>query len=248
MTDQPLVAYMNESTTFTDAEIAEIMAADQEDTSANGHWWELVPAVFKQIPKGDPAPAGYRQHVFLDNADQANALGYHELTSEGLTLSKVFVLTTQNDGQTVSRVSNHERWEDFVDPWLNRYTTDWDRAYAIEPGDLCSLDSQGRSGPGGVLLSDIALPAAYFKNYGTKYSLGGTLTAGLPNVAPADGAYLMWQGGAGWEGPGTAPFIIQPPPVIAAAQMTHILAQAGSRRHRRMIPEALRRRSTVPGR
>src|SRR5260370_38324799 len=32
--------------------------------------------------------------VFLDNADQPNALAYHELTSDGLPISKVFLETT----------------------------------------------------------------------------------------------------------------------------------------------------------
>jgi hypothetical protein len=37
-----------------------------------------------------PAPDGWWL-VFLDNSDQAGALAYHDLTNEGLPLSKVFV-------------------------------------------------------------------------------------------------------------------------------------------------------------
>src|SRR5437660_8088871 len=35
--------------------------------------------------------------VFLDTADQPGALAYHDLTPEGLPLSKVFVKTTLDD-------------------------------------------------------------------------------------------------------------------------------------------------------
>jgi hypothetical protein len=37
-----------------------------------------------------PAPDSWWL-VFLDNSDQAGALAYHDLTNEGLPLSKVFV-------------------------------------------------------------------------------------------------------------------------------------------------------------
>src|SRR5262249_5300120 len=39
--------------------------------------------------------------VFLDHPDAPQALGYHELTPEGLPLSKIFVETTLRDGQKV---------------------------------------------------------------------------------------------------------------------------------------------------
>ena len=40
--------------------------------------------------------------MFLDNSDQAGALAYHDLTNEGLPLSKVFVKTIQADNASVS--------------------------------------------------------------------------------------------------------------------------------------------------
>src|SRR5436309_15508938 len=40
--------------------------------------------------------------AFLDRADVANALGYHDLTPDGLPLSKVFVKTTLSAEQKVS--------------------------------------------------------------------------------------------------------------------------------------------------
>jgi len=57
--------------------------------------------------------------VFLDDADEQDALGYHDLTKEGLPLSKVFVKTTLDDGQKVSVTACHELCEMLVDPAIN---------------------------------------------------------------------------------------------------------------------------------
>src|SRR5262245_52061668 len=46
--------------------------------------------------------------VFLDDADAPNALGYHDLTKNGLPLSKVFVRPTLRNGDKVSVTACHE--------------------------------------------------------------------------------------------------------------------------------------------
>jgi len=61
--------------------------------------------------------------VFLDDADVANALGYHDLTPDGLPLSKVFVKTTLTVGQKVSVTACHELAEMLVDPAINLCAT-----------------------------------------------------------------------------------------------------------------------------
>lgn len=146
-----------------------------------------------------------------------------------MSLGKTFARTTEEYGQSISRVGSHEGFEALVDPAINRYAPSAPdgREYAIEVGDLLSLDSQGRQGLGGVLLSGIALPATYYANYGTQYDIGGMLSQPLPDVRPSEGAYLMWRGGASW-----APSILIPP--------AH-----GSRRHRRMMGVGNWKRSTV---
>lgn len=223
------ICYLNESSELTDAQIAPWIAAYEEDFNQYAHLWGIGSVAVRQIPKGDPPLSGWEQQVFLDNSDQANALGHHDWTVEGLALGKTFVATTEQYGQTVSRVASHEGWEALVDPAINRYAPHASdgREYAIEVGDLLSLDSQGREGLGGVLLSGIALPATYYPNYGTQYDIGGMLSRPLPDVQPSEGAYLMWRGGAAW-----APSILIPP--------AH-----GSRRHRRMMGLGNWKRSTV---
>src|SRR5947208_2251756 len=75
--------------------------------------------------------------VFFDDADQANALAYHELTPDGLPISKIFVRTTLNAGDQVSVSASHELVEMLVDPAINLMTTgpDAQAVYAYETAD-----------------------------------------------------------------------------------------------------------------
>jgi len=57
--------------------------------------------------------------VFLDHADHAHSLAYHDLTPDGLPLSRVFVKTTLNNKKLVSVSASHELVEMLVDPSIN---------------------------------------------------------------------------------------------------------------------------------
>lgn len=92
-----------------------------------------TPAYIKKTPV--PIPGTY-VIVFLDDADQANALGYHDLTPEGFPISKVFVRTTIQDGQKVSVTAAHELVEMLVDPAVNLLAMDAQgNIYAYEVAD-----------------------------------------------------------------------------------------------------------------
>ncbi|MFN2623529.1 MAG: hypothetical protein ABR611_11865 [Chthoniobacterales bacterium] len=75
--------------------------------------------------------------VFLDSADQPGALAYHDLTPDGLPVSKVFVKTTLDDKQLVSVSTSHELVEMLVDPAINMWTSGPDEKlmYAYESAD-----------------------------------------------------------------------------------------------------------------
>jgi len=79
-----------------------------------------TPAVLRET---DDFEDGAWAIVFLDDADEPDALGYHDLTPEGLPLSKVFVKTTIEAGELVSMSASHELVEMLVDPANNMYTT-----------------------------------------------------------------------------------------------------------------------------
>ena len=99
--------------------------------------------------------------VFLDNADQPGALAYHDLTPDGLPLSKVFVKTTIDDGQLVSVSASHELVEMLVDPAINLMTTGPDpkATYAYESADPVEALSFSVNG---IPMSDFVYPS-YFE-------------------------------------------------------------------------------------
>jgi hypothetical protein len=75
--------------------------------------------------------------VFTDDADVADALGYHDLTPDGLPLSKVFVRTTTELGDKVSVTASHEIAEMLIDPGiqLGAVGPDGRSWYAYETAD-----------------------------------------------------------------------------------------------------------------
>lgn len=74
---------------------------------------------------------------FLDDADKAGALGYHDLTPEGYPQSRVFVKTTLANRERVSMAASHELVEMLVDPAINLMTiaSDTKKVYGYEAAD-----------------------------------------------------------------------------------------------------------------
>lgn len=101
--------------------------------------------------------------VFLDDADEANALAYHDLTPDGLPQSKVFVRTTLDNNDKVSVSASHELVEMLVDPAINLLTTGPDRktVYAYESADPVEALSFPVNG---IDMSDFVYPS-YFEEF-----------------------------------------------------------------------------------
>ena len=74
--------------------------------------------------------------VVLDDPDVADALGYHDTTSEGRPLGKAFVQPTLDAGLPISGVISHEVLEALVDPLVNEWAYDDNGAFwALESSD-----------------------------------------------------------------------------------------------------------------
>ncbi len=100
--------------------------------------------------------------VFFDDADAANALGYHDLTKNDLPLSKVFVRNTLEAGEKVSTTASHELAEMLADPAINI----WAKAtngvmYAYETSDAVEETSYEING---IAMSNFVHPA-YFESF-----------------------------------------------------------------------------------
>lgn len=163
------IAVINESTAIADADVQNMIAAfnTQWNNDLNSVWG-VGAATFALNSKQQSPPAASWWVVFLDNTDQANALAYHDLTNEGLPISKVFVKTIQADKASLSVGASHEICEMAVDPWLN--SAYQDPGGTFWAGEVCDPveDDQYGYDIGGVRVTDFVTP----NWFGHKNSVG----------------------------------------------------------------------------
>jgi len=116
----PTIACFNNATLALGVDFDSLIAAMQKyvDVHVAPVWG--TPA---KLIKARGFKRGAWAMVFLDNADQPGALAYHDLTPDGLPISKVFVKTTLDDKYLVSVSASHELVEMLVDPAVNMMTT-----------------------------------------------------------------------------------------------------------------------------
>src|SRR5438093_1549935 len=87
------ISVLNPSTVMKDSEVEALLPAlqTQLDRDFLAAW--NIPAELVFVPHGQtPDPDSWWLSI-LDNSDQAGALGYHDVTNEGLPLGKVFAGT-----------------------------------------------------------------------------------------------------------------------------------------------------------
>src|ERR1700730_9576644 len=165
----PQIAVINESTASTDADVQKMLPAfAQQWNNDLAPVWGVDPATFNFIPKNQMPAAGSWGLVFLDNSDQANALAYHDLTNDGLPISKVFVKTLQADNASLSVGATHELCEMAVDPWLNSAYQDPKGVFWA--GEVCDPVESDQYGYqiGGVLVTDFITPNWYAPEHAGK--------------------------------------------------------------------------------
>jgi hypothetical protein len=122
-----------------------------------------------------PKPSDW-QFIYFDDADTANALGYHELTQQGQPISKVFVKTTLAAKELVSVTACHELFEMVIDPLANLWAEAPDGTeYAYEMSDPVEEDTFLVDG---IAMSNFVHPS-WFEPFrhppGTKYDNLGLL-------------------------------------------------------------------------
>ena len=120
--------------------------------------WGVDAASFAFVPRGQAPAAGNWWVVFLDDSDQARALAYHDLTNDGLPMSKVFVRSVLDDKASISVAATHEICEMAVDPWLN--SAYQDATGVFWAGEVCDPVEDDEYGYkiGDVLVTDFVTP------------------------------------------------------------------------------------------
>ncbi len=155
----PTIACFNKAKTPLGVDFAKLCAALQSflDKCFVPVWG--TPA--KIVPSADFVKGAWAMS-FLDTADVRGALGYHDLTPDGLPLSKIFVKTTVDDGQKVSVTACHELAEMLVDPAINLCASD--QKGAIYAYESCDAVEELEFPVNGIPMSDFVYPA-YFEGF-----------------------------------------------------------------------------------
>jgi hypothetical protein len=169
------ISVVNRSTLFPDAQLRSLTNALQ--IQATNHFYPFwgVAAKFYYTPTTATPSLDHWILSILDDADQANALGYHDVTPAGQPLGKGFVRTTQTDGGIFSVTMSHEDLEMLVDPYINLSAQDGQKFYSYEVADAVEADALGYDitipanwpDPGTVVrVSDFVLPS-WFESFRT---------------------------------------------------------------------------------
>ncbi len=186
------IAVINVSTVVADLDLKRMVDAVQVQIGRD--WTPVwgIPAQLNLLSHGQQPPANYWWLGIFDNADQAGALGYHDLTTTGLPIGKVFAKTTLDAGDLVSVTLSHEALEMLGDPDVNLIVQKGSRGYAYEVCDAVEDDSLGYD-IDGVRVSDFVYPQyfeTFWKRGATKFDHLGHLKAHLP--ALTHGGYMAY--------------------------------------------------------
>lgn len=185
----PTIAVVNQATVDLGVPLAKLVPALQKflDEHFVPIWgYPAKLAVYNDLKK---IPADQWQFLFIDNADAANALGYHDLTKNGQPVSKIFVKTTLDDNQLVSVTACHELAEMLIDPgaqlWAQRKDGSFVAYEMSDPVEEQTFDIDG------IAMSNFVYPS-YFEEWhkpkSTKFDHLGLLTKPFQI---AKGGYLI---------------------------------------------------------
>jgi hypothetical protein len=226
------IAVINASTVLTDDEVRPVVDALQQQVTNHFYPAWGVDAKLAFVPQGaTPAPGTWWLTV-LDDSDQAGALGYHDLTPDGLPIGKVFAATDLKYGHSWSVTISHELLEMLADPNINLTVfAQSDQStgilYAYEVCDACEADNFGYQ-IGNVTVSDFVFPA-WFESFRTTGSTQFDQTNQIQNpLQLLAGGYIgvfNVNSGSGWQ-------------QQTAQKQANMLSRGnvGSRRERRRTP------------
>lgn len=201
----PVISVTNNSTVISDEEVRDITIAIQHQVSYHFKpYWDSG-ANLKNTGK-KPLENTW-ELSFLDDSDQAGALGYHDFDPTGYPTMKVFAKTDQQYGLEASVTASHEVLEALADPYINLAAQVTNtKFYGYEVGDPVEADQGGyliNIAPKGepeneILVSNFILPRWFIPESpaGTKFDYVGLLTKPLE---VREGGYVsIFTSGQGW--------------------------------------------------
>ena len=169
------IALINNYAPLSDDQVNAVAAALQIQVHRDFAPIWGVDADITYYPSSQQPPVSSWLLGIFDNSDQAGALGYHDLTEQGLPLGKIFAGTDAQYGSSWSVTASHELLEMLGDPDINltvfRQQQDGTGVlYAYETCDACE-DDQFAYDINGTKVSDFVFPSWFeeFHGAGTQY-------------------------------------------------------------------------------
>jgi hypothetical protein len=154
----PVIAITNQSTVLSDDQVDAALTALQKQVTDDFRPYWGPDCTLRFLPKEEPLTKGWWQIVVLDDPDMAGALGYHELSSVGTPLGKIFAKLDMQSGSVWTVTLSHELLEMLGDPDIDTVKQCADgNFYALEVCDAVEADNLGYE-IDGVLLSDFVTP------------------------------------------------------------------------------------------
>ncbi len=191
----PVIAITNASTCLTDEQISAAIPAVQRQVTVDFRGYWAVDCQLTFLNRNEPLTEGWWQISVTDNPDQADALGYHELTSRGTPLGKVFAGLDLQSGGSWTVTLSHELLEMLADPWINWCAQGADgKIYALEVCDAVEADRLGYE-IDGVLVSDFITPSWFEPTRADRVDFKRRITKPLEL---ASGGYISVMGAGGW--------------------------------------------------
>jgi hypothetical protein len=222
----PVIGITNQSTVLTDYQVqAAIPALQKQITDDFRAYWDIDATLTMMLPN-EALPNGWWQLVLTDNPDVAGALGYHEMTSGGTPIGKIFAKLDIENGQSWTVTASHELLEMLADPWINYIAVGGDgKLYALEVADAVEADELGYQ-IDGVLVSDFVTPSWFEPTEADRFDFKQHLTQPF-QLAP--GGYIS---------------ILDPKHGWTQVNADKKPVLPGSRRDRRALPRSQWRRSS----
>lgn len=159
---------VNQSTVLTDSQVQSAVAPLQTQIHRDFVPAYGIDADLTFVPKtSTPDKNSWMMGIF-DDTDQAGALGYHDLTTQGMPLAKVFAGSDMKLGLSWTVTASHELLEMLGDPdidltvFMQKNNTSG-ILYAYEVCDACEDDSLAYNIEG-TLVSDFVHPS-WFESF-----------------------------------------------------------------------------------
>ena len=227
------IGIINESKEVSDKEVA--LHTPDLQTQVTEHFQPLwgIGASVEFFPRRR-VPQNYMRLVLLDTSDEADYLGYHDLTPSGRAQSKVFC---KGIGKKWTVTASHEILEMIADRYVNKAATlelpgGGMRLYSIE---VCDPVQEQTYFIGHTEVSNFVTEAWYYPPQ-RKWSMYDFLKKLKAPFTLARGGYISvytFGDGKGWHD-------------LTRSEEQHMMKRprVGSRRERRRLPQHMLQKST----